>query len=305
MNITVIGAGAIGGYFGGRLAESGSSVTFLVRKNRAAQLEAKGLNIKSTFGDVSIEKPQIALDVRDITSCDLVLLSVKNYQLEDTLPQLKVLVDQGAKILPLLNGVEHYEILKKEFGKENVLGGLCRIISTLDSEGTILHTSKIHHLVFGALEPSSVEFCNELEQVMSRANFVANLKNNILYEIWSKYAYIAAFSGVSTAGDITTDQIHGIEAAREVFARTLEEMKMLAGAYGVALPDNFVTQNVEGIGKFSKGTTSSMHQDRRKGLPLEVESFHGAAIRMANSKGLELPTVYTLYGLIKPHELGV
>ena len=304
MNITVVGAGATGGYFGARLVESGLDVTFLVREKRAAQLREKGLVVKSVVGDLTIPEPKIAIKAEEIPACDLVLLGVKNYQLTATLPELKVLVEREAKVLPFLNGVEHFEILAKELGKENVLGGVCKIISTLDPEGTVHHTSKIHHIIFGELDPSSKEFCLQLEQVLSEVNIKIKYTKNILNEIWSKYAFIVVFSGVTSAGDLTTDQICAYEVTRDVYRRSLEEMKSLAYAYGVNLGEDFVSQNVEGLPKYPKGSTSSMHQDMRKGLPLEIESLQGAAIRFARRKGMELPTILTLYGLIKPYEMG-
>ncbi|MGI1660263.1 MAG: ketopantoate reductase family protein [Desulfitobacterium sp.] len=304
MNITVLGAGATGGYFGARLAESGANVTFLVRENRAAQLKAKGLVVKSVIGDINIAEPQIAVNSEDIPACDLVILGLKNYHLAASLPQLKVLVDKGAKILPFLNGVEHFEILQKEFGKENVLGGVCKIISTLDSEGNIIHTGKLAQIIFGELEPSSGGFCQQLEQVMSKANFKTIYTDKVWNEAWAKYAFISVFSGVTTAGDLTTDLIDAHEASRNVYRHALEEMKSLATATGAVLAEDFIDQNVAGLSKYQKGTTSSMHQDKRKGLPLEVESLQGGAIRLARRYNLQVPTIETLYGLIKPYEQG-
>ncbi|NMA68338.1 MAG: ketopantoate reductase family protein [Desulfitobacterium sp.] len=303
MNITVLGAGATGGYFGGRLAESGLNVTFLVRERRAAQLKENGLVIKSTMGDLTIKDPQIALKAEDIPACDLVIVGLKNYHLEGALPQLKVLAEKGAKILPLLNGVEHFTILKETCGEGSVLGGVCKIISTLDSEGNIKHTGKIHHLIFGELEPANKEFCQKLVETLSKANIRAKYSDNILKEIWSKYAFITVFSGVTSAGDLTIDQVDAHEATKSIYERSLREMKNLADAYEVDLGD-FVNMNMEGLPKYPKGSTSSMHQDKRKSLPLEVESLQGAAIRLAKSKGMEVPTIEVLYGLIKPYEMG-
>ena len=305
MNITVIGAGATGGYFGARLAESGLNVTFLIRQNRANQLKANGLVVKSVFGDLNIKEPQIALDPKDIPHCDLVLLCLKNYQLVASFPQIKELVSKGAKILPLLNGIEHFEILTTEFGEENVIAGNCKINSTLDSDGTILHTNKLHKLIFGDITSSQADFCLQLQHAMSKAILEITYSQNIWVEIWSKYAFITVFSGVTTAGNLTTDLIYQNEATRQMFRRALDEMNRLAGIYGVSLPDNYVSSNVESLAKlYPKGTTTSMHQDLKKGLPLEVESFQGAAIRLAARKNLELPIIETLYSLIIPHKLG-
>ncbi len=127
---------------------------------------------------------------------------------------------------------------------------------------------------------------------------------DVLDDIWSKYAFITSLSGVTTAGRLSNDQVLGIESTKEVFMRALGEMQNLARAYGVSLPDNFIEQNITAIGKHPKGSTSSMNQDQRKGLPLEVESLQGAAIRLANRYGLDLPTISTFYGLITPYEKG-
>lgn len=303
MNITVLGAGATGGYFGARLAESGADVTFLVRRNRAAQLQADGLKVRSLMGDMHI-KPQIAVNSEDIPSCDLVILALKNYHLAASLPQIKVLAERGAKILPFLNGVEHYEILQKEFGRENILGGVCKIMATLDSEGAVIHTGKLHQIIFGELEPSGQEFCRHLEQVLSKANFKTIYNAKVWNDIWAKYAFITVFSGVTSAGGLTAEQISGHEAAQNVYRRSLEEMMSLAKAAGAALAEDFIDENMAGLSKYPKGSTSSMHQDKRKGLPLEVESLQGGAIRLARRYNLQVPTIETLYGLIKPYERG-
>ncbi|MDR3563376.1 MAG: ketopantoate reductase family protein [Negativicutes bacterium] len=302
MKITVIGAGATGGYFGARLAESGLDVTFLVRQNRANQLKANGLVVKSVLGDLTIKDPQIALDPKDIPACDLVLLCLKNYQLAACFPQLKELVSKGAKILPLLNGIEHFEILIKEFGEENVVVGNCKINSTLDADGTILHTNKLHKLIFGENTPAQAGFCLQFNEAIAKANLDVTYSKDIWVEIWIKYAFITVFSGVTTAGNLTTDLIYQNEATREMFRRGLDEMNGLAAAYGVKLPENYVSSNIDSLGKYPKGTTTSMHQDLKKGLPLEVESLQGAAIRFAARKNMKLPIIETLYSLIKPNE---
>ena len=304
MNITVIGAGATGGYFGARLAASGLNITFLVRQHRAGQLKANGLVVKSVLGDLTVKEPQIAVNPNDIPHCDLILLCLKNYQLAASFPQLKVLVGKGAKILPLLNGIEHFEMLTTEFGKENVIAGLCKINSTLDVDGNILHTSKLHKLIFGEIVPSQTDFCRQLQQVMSKATLDIRYSQDIWQKIWMKYAFITVFSGTTTAGNLTSDLIYQHEAPRQMFRRALEEMNRLAESYGVKLPDDYVSSSVESLAKYPKGTTASMHQDLKKGLPLEVESLQGAAIRLAARKSLDLPVIETLYSLIKPYELG-
>ncbi len=304
LNITVIGAGAIGGYFGARLVESGLNVTFLDRERRAEQLRTRGLVVKSVYGDFTIKDPRVVLDSQEIPHCDLVLFCLKNYQMASSFPHLKDLVSRGAKILPLSNGVEHFEILAQEFGQENVIGGNCKTNSTLDAEGNVVHSSKLHKLIFGEIHPSQKEFCLKLQQTLAKANVELIYSENMWVEIWVKYAFITVFAGVTTAGNLTTDIIYENEVTREMFRRALEEVYQLAEAYGAKLPDDYVSFNVESLAKYPKGTTTSMHQDLKKGVSLEVESLQGAAVRLAARKNLKLPVIETLYCLIKPHELG-
>ncbi|SHG18698.1 ketopantoate reductase family protein [Ornithinibacillus halophilus] len=304
MNITVLGAGAVGGYFGSRLADAGANVTFLVREKRKEKLESTGLRIKSVKGDTYFRQPNIATDPSEITECDLVLLSVKGYHLENSYPMIEPLVNRGAKILPLLNGVEHYEILEEKFGKEAVIGGLCFIITTLDQDGNIVHTSNQHNITFGMLDDSHRSTCNQLESVLKNANVEYTYSDEIQEAIWNKYAFITAYSGITTASRLEIGPIRTQKETLELYKDAAAEMKQLASAHGVDLGEKFIDIIEERAFQFPENGTSSMHQDFRKGLPLELDSLQGGALRMAKSKGMQLPIIETIYRLLKPYEQG-
>lgn len=304
MKITVVGAGAVGGYFGGRLQEAGLDVTYLVREKRAEQLKRTGLVIQSPRGNVRLET-KLALHADEIETCDLVILAVKNYHLKSVLDSIRPLAAKGSKVLPLLNGVEHFDILAQELGEQAVLGGICQIISTLDGEGRIIHSNQTHDIVFGPLQPEQAEFCRRLADAAKDANMRMLLsKDDVRVDIWNKYAFITAFSGVTTASRLPIDKVLMHEPTKDVFRLVLTEMRELAAAKGVRLSGQFVEKTVNSMYKLPPGSTSSMHQDFRKGLPLEVESLQGAAVRLALQAGVQVPTVRTLYGLIKPYEHG-
>lgn len=303
MKVVVVGAGAVGGYFGGRLQEAGFDITFLVRKRRAQQLRQHGLVIQSPAGNVQLT-PKLAEDAGQIGACDLVLLAVKNYHLQTLLESIRPLVEGGAKVLPLLNGVEHFDILAQAFGKQAVLGGMCQIITTLNSDGHIIHTSKIHDVFFGALEAEQTEFCQQFAKQAKEAVMPVILSNNILVDLWSKYAFITAFSGVTTASRLPINEILKVDAAKNVYRLLLTEMQTLAASKGIMLSADFVGKTMERMASLPDGSTSSMHQDFRKGLPLEVESLQGAAVRLSQETRVNLPTITTIYGLIKPYEQG-
>jgi len=303
MKVVVVGAGAVGGYFGGRLQEAGFDITFLVRKKRAEQLREHGLVIQSPAGNVQLT-PKLAEDVGQIGACDLVLLAVKNYHLQPLLESIRPLVERGAKVLPLLNGVEHFNILSQAFGKQAVIGGLCQIIVTLNGDGHIIHTSKVHDIFFGALETEQAEFCQQFAKQVKEAVMPVTLSKDILVDLWSKYAFITAFSGVTTASRLSITEILKVDATKNIYRLLLTEMQTLAATKGIMLATDFVEKTIERMGALPDGSTSSMHQDFRKGLPLEVESLQGAAVRLSQQSRLNLPIITTIYGLIKPYEQG-
>ncbi|PWA09065.1 2-dehydropantoate 2-reductase [Pueribacillus theae] len=302
MNITVIGAGAVGGYFGARLQEAGAKVTFLVREKRKKQIEENGFKVMSVKGDTILHHVSLESDASNISSSDLVIVAVKGYHLDGVLLQLEQLVSKGAKILPLLNGMEHYEILQQKFGRSAVVGGLCFIITTLDENGYIIHTSNQHDIVFGPLEKEQKEVCDKANTLMEKANMNVTYTEDILKQIWNKYAFITAYSGVTTATRLEIGAIREVPETLALYRETAEEMQKLAAAYGIDLGSKFSEDTVEKAFHLPENATSSMHQDFRKGLPLEVESLQGGALRLAKEKGVDLPVVRTLYRLIKPYE---
>ena len=303
MKITIVGAGAVGGYFGARWQEAGHDVTFLVREGRKAQLQQTGLVLKSPQGDAHLV-PTLATRAEDVSESDLVLVGVKNYHLTGALPNIARLAHKGAYVLPLLNGIEHFQVLQDACGKDRVLGGLVHIITTLNSKGHVIHTHRAHHITFGPLHESQVVFCERLMAESASANMVLVKSENIMVDVWKKYAFITAFSGVTTASRLPIDEVVAHAPTVSIFRSALEEMSMLADANGSSLPEDYVASQMALIESMPKGATSSMHQDFRKGLPLEVESLQGAALRVAEHYGLDVPTLRTLYGLLLPYANG-
>jgi len=303
MKWVVVGAGAVGGYFGGRLAQAGVDVTFLVRGKRAAQLQETGLVLRSTAGD-GVVIPQVVTSVAEIDACDVVVFAVKNYHLEGVLDTVRPLVERGAKVLPLLNGIGHLEVLREAFGEERVLGGFCNIIVTLGEQGEIVHTSQQHNYTFGALVAGQEAFCAELYEVAKGAQVELVHSDQVYRDMWQKYMFIGAVSGVTTASRLTMHEVLACPPTRAVLRNAFCEFQALAAAHGAVLPEGLPDQMLAGIETVPKGSTSSMHQDFRKGFPIECESLQGTAVRLGEQVGVRVPTLQTLYGLLKPYENG-
>ena len=197
MKILVVGAGALGGYFGARLLAAGQDVTFLVRERRAAQLRQHGLRVKSVRGDLALATPPHLLSEQIAQHYDVVVVGCKAYDLDATMASFAAAVGPATLILPLLNGMRHLDQLSARFGAERVLGGLCLISATLDADGMVHHLNDFHALVFGELDGSASPRVAALAAAMAGANFDTRVSTEMRLELWEKWIFIATLAGAT------------------------------------------------------------------------------------------------------------
>lgn len=305
MNILVHGAGALGAYFGGRILESGENVSFFVREKRAQKLKKEGLKLYSLEGNFERKDIIVYTSPKQAHNIDLVILAVKGYHLKQAIPQIQEIVQQtGAFVLPLLNGIEQLEKLQQAVGSEKVLGGFASIIATLDENGHVKHTNGSSAIKFGALHCEQLEVCKKLEEINSRVKTNILREQDILKHMWKKYIFITALSGITSATQLPAGFIASSEATFSVARKVIFEMKNLAVKEGIDITDQEAERMANSMKKLEKDATSSMHQDMRKGLPLEVEHLQGGALRIAAKHDMVTPVIETLYGVLKPYENG-
>ncbi|WHX98714.1 ketopantoate reductase family protein [Neobacillus sp. DY30] len=305
MNILVFGAGALGAYLGGRLLEAGQNVSFFVREKRAVQLTKEGLKIKSPEGNFVSREITIYTTPEKVRNIDLVILAIKGYHLDQVIPQVQTIAKQtGAFVLPLLNGMEHIGKLQEAIGNEKVLGGFASIVATLNEQGHVEHTSGSSTFKFGILHEQQTEICEQLEGLHHQMKTKFVREENILKSMWKKYIFITAFSGVTSAMQLPSGFIVDSEATFTVAKKVIREMAMLAGQEGAVLTEKEVETVIKTLTGFKKEATSSMHQDMRKGHPIEVEHLQGGALRLAVKHKVAVPVIETLYGILKPYEYG-
>ncbi|MFC7686241.1 ketopantoate reductase family protein [Ureibacillus sp. GCM10028918] len=305
MNVLVFGAGALGCYFGGRLLEVGQDVSFFVREQRAEQLKTHGLKISSPEGDFESGNVSIYTSSEQVQNADLVLLTVKGYHLDSVIPQIQSIVAKtGAFVMPLLNGMEHMEKLQHALGKEKVLGGLATIVATLNKEGHVEHTNPTSNLKYGALHSEQIAICAQLEEIQHKLKTTFVKEADILRHMWIKYAFITALSGITSAMQLPAGYIANTPATLTVAKKVVHEMCTVAAEEGIHLSNDEVQGIVNMLKGFKKEATSSMHQDMRKGLPIEIEHLQGGALRLAAKHHLTIPVIETLYGVLKPYEFG-
>jgi 2-dehydropantoate 2-reductase len=304
MHTVIFGAGAVGGYFGGKLANAGYPVTFLVREKRFEQLKNRHLRVLSFHGDFTIT-PNLMVNSEDIEQPDLVILALKNYHLEAALPQLETMVKKGAKILPMLNGVQHMEILTDHYGEENVLGGLCYIEATLNEEGDIVQTSPMHDIVFGGINKRQSHFLDQIETMFKESKVNILQTENIVNEMWNKLLFLTTVSGITSATRQPIGIVMNDPETKALLVDLIQEIYQTAVSLKISFPEDTVekiTKKAEGL---PPAMTSSMHRDLVKGLPIEVESLQGYILDQATKHGIQVPVIRAIYSLLHPYKNGV
>ena len=300
MRVLVVGAGAIGGYFGGRLLAIGRDVTFLVRPRRAAQLAETGLVIKSPQGDFHAPAPQTVTADTLRQPYDLVLLSCKAYDLDSAIEDLAPSVGPETMILPLLNGMQHVDRLDARFGAARVLGGQCAISTTLDAEGRILHLNEMHALTYGERDGSRSARIEAVAALFDGAKFQARLSVSILQEMWDKWVFISAGAGITCLMRAAVGDIVAAGAA-DLTAALFDEAAAIAAAAGYPLQESVLQRGKTNFTTPGSRIMASMLRDIERGGKIEADHIIGDLLRRApqpNPMGL----LRIVYANLKAYE---
>lgn len=300
MRILVVGAGAIGGYFGGRLLAAGRDVTFLVRPARAQKLAA-GLFIRSRFGDASLPAPPTVTAESLNAHFDLVLLGCKAYDLAGAIKSFAAAVGPDTAVLPLLNGMKHLDVLAERFGGERVLGGLAIISTTLDGEGRILHLNDLHLLAFGERDNSPSPRIKAIAAELSDARFDARLSDNIMQEMWEKWAFIASSAGINCLMRATVGDVVAAGGA-DLAAALMDECCAIATAQGFP-PRAAAVERMRAI-LTAPGSTfaASMLRDIERGAPIEAGHIVGDLLARGTAQGGRHPLLRIADAHLKAYE---
>jgi 2-dehydropantoate 2-reductase len=283
MKTLIVGAGAIGGYFGGRLLASGCDVTFLVRPGRARQLAEAGLSIKSRFGDVHIPNPPAVLADDIESTFDVIMVGCKAYDLPETMESFARAVGPNTVIMPLLNGMRHLDILASRFGERHVLGGLCMISVALDDNATIVHFNDTHDLQFGALRDDHPVAMSAIEAEFSGAGFNAVASGDILQAMWEKWIFIASAAGLTTLFRSSIGDI--VDADGTAFALALyEECCEIASAHGHRPSDAAIARGRAILTAPGSPLTASMYKDMERGARTEGDHIIGDLLSRSGKK---------------------
>jgi 2-dehydropantoate 2-reductase len=302
MRILVVGAGAIGGYFGGRMLQAGSDITFLVRPRRAAELADAGLVIKSPNGDVTLKSPPAVQADKLSEKFDVVLLSCKAFDLEDAIKSFAAAVGPQTAIVPLLNGMLHLDVLDRKFGGERVLGGLCAIAVTLNEKREVVQLQPMQSLNFGERDGKLSERVRAIADVMAGGNFGAAASEHIIQEMWEKWVFLASLAASTCLMRTSVGNILAVPGGRDFILGMLDECSAVATAQGHAPRTPFLERTRGMLTAEGSQMTASMFRDIKVGAPVEADHVIGDLVARGDAAKVPVPKLRAAYIHLKAYE---
>lgn len=302
MNILIYGIGGVGGYFGAKLANTNHHVSFLARGKQLQTIREKGIRVKSIQGDFHAN-PDIATDkLNKIPVPDLVLFCVKSWQLSEAAEKLKPYTTAETIFLPLQNGVVNSEVLMKFFSEQQILGGLCNLISLIESPGVIRHVAFNPTITFGELNNAETQRIEILSNLFEEAGIEYIVANDIQREIWKKFLFICTISGLGGLTRVPIGDIRESPYLYQMLETTANEILFLAQAKNINLDQKDILNILKTINNQDPKSTASTQRDLMEGRPSELETFNGYVVHEARKKNISVPVNTLIYECLLPME---
>ena len=302
VRVAVIGVGAVGGYFGGRLAEAGEEVVFVARGATLAALRDGGLRLESPRGDLHLREVRTTDDPAAIGPVELVLLGVKAWQVPEVAPRLRPLVGAETSVLPLQNGVEAADQLAAALGPKPVLGGVCKIISMQVAPGHVRHLGVEPSVDLGEVGGPASERARRIARTFEEAGVTARALDDIQKAIWNKFLFICSVSGVGALTGLPIGELRADPQARAMLQAAMREIVAVAAGHGVELRRDVVERTMLFVDAMPPEGTASMQRDILEGRPSELESQNGAVVRLGRAAGVPTPVNLEVYERLLPRE---
>jgi 2-dehydropantoate 2-reductase len=304
MRILIVGAGAIGGYFGGRLLQAGRDVTFLVRPGRAAELARDGLVLESPHGDLTIKDPPVVQAAALKPAFDLVLLSCKAFDLDDAIASFAPGVGTDTAILPMLNGLKHLDVLDAAFGSGRVLGGQCVIAATLNARRHVVQLAPMNAITFGERAGKSSARVADITRAFGGAGFEVHASTDILQDMWEKWVFLATLAGATCLMRAATGEILASPGGADFMLGVLDEIAAIAAAAGHP-PRTAFLERTRGM-LLTEGSilTASMFRDIQAGARIEADHVIGDLLARGDAAKVPVARLRVIYTHLKVYERG-
>ena len=304
MKIAIYGAGAVGGYYGGRLAQAGHDVTFIARGENLRALQANGLRVDSSMGDFTINPVKAVSDPAEIGVVDLVIPGVKTWQLPGILPGMAALVGPQTVIVTVQNGVDSHLVIGEALGQEKVIAGITRLFSTLVEPGHIVHGGTASQFMIGELDGSITPRVQAIYDMLNATPGIqAVLTTDIQRELWAKLVMITAFGGTGSVTRAPIGVILSVPETRALIEASVLEIAAVAAASGHPLASDVLEKSLAFFKNQPYLGTSSLQRDIMAGRRSELQSLIGTVVRVAREKNVPVPVNNFIYSVLLPTEL--
>jgi 2-dehydropantoate 2-reductase len=303
MRVAVVGVGAVGGYFGGRLARTLENVVFLARGETLAALQHAGLRVDSIAGNFVIHPVRAYANPAEVGAVDVVLVAVKAWQVTGLAPTLRPLLHPATVVVPLQNGVEAADQLAAVLGKEHVAPGVCHIVASLVAPAHVRHAGLEPRIAFGEWDNRSSERLEWLQRAFTQAEVNAQIPPSIGVAVWEKFLFIASLSGMGAATRASAGVLRRLAETRCLLVQAIDEVAAVARSQGVTLPPDAEARTLALIDALPEAATAYMQRDIMAGRPSELDAQLGAVVRLGAQAGIPTPVAAFLYYVLLPQEL--
>ena len=300
MRIAVMGAGGVGGYFGGRLQQAGHDVSFAARGKHLEALRTKGLTLKSPLGDANL-KVKVSENPAEFGPAEIVLFAVKLWDTESAAERIRPLLEKGGLAIPFQNGVESIARLGKVLGPERVMGGAAYIATRIGEPGTIVHTGPIARLRFGTTQPAQSNAAEAFLAACKGAKIDTELTDDIERVLWEKFVLLVAISATTAVTRKTIGVVRTDSDLRWLLETLMRETWAVGRKRGVKLADDQVAKTLAQADAFTPDMRASMAADLEAGGRLEAPWLSGAVARMAQEAGIEASANRAVFAALKPY----
>lgn len=304
MKVAIVGAGGVGGYFGGRLAQAGEDVVFIARGEHLRAITSRGLRVDSINGDFCVDPARATDDPATVGKVDYILVAVKTWQLQEAIETMRPMVGKKTAIVPLLNGVEAPDQLSRVFGAGRVLGGLCSVISMVAGPGHVSHVGVDPVITFGELNQRPSDRGERLRDAFSRTEGVqAKIPEDIHVAMWKKFLFITPWGGLGALTRAPAGVTRSLPETRALLEHAMEEIYLLAQARKVAMERESIDQAMAFIDNLPYESTASMQRDIVAGRPSEIDAQNGTVVRLGKEAGVATPVNGMIYSSLLPLEM--
>jgi 2-dehydropantoate 2-reductase len=300
MRIAIMGAGGVGSYFGARLGASSEDVTFIARGAHLDALREGGMAVKSPHGNFRLETVTATDDPSTVGTVDVVLVTVKLYDLDDACGLIAPMIGPETMIIPVQNGVSAVDIVCARFDHKHVVGGLVFVASFVAAPGEVEHKTELHRLTFGELDGSLSDRVLAFREAGQKAGFDAVASEDIELELWTKFALLGGYSPVSTLSRQTVGALEADKDLWELTRKSVGEVVAVGRAKGIDFPPDIVEATLAMNARFDPDTKNSMLLDLEAGKRLEHEWISGEIVRLGRKLGVLTPFHEMAYAALKP-----